>query len=64
MVCSPNVLCIYSHPPKSLILCCVAEDSTQLYGEATQHSMKLSVDGYNHEKAPCRALFDVALFFL
>ena len=25
----------------------VAEDSTQLYGEATQHSMRLSVDGYN-----------------
>ena len=24
----------------------VAEDSTQLYGEATQHSMGLSVDGY------------------
>ena len=24
----------------------VAEDSTRLYGEATQHSMKLSVDGY------------------
>ena len=24
----------------------VAEDSTQLYGEATQHSMRLSVDGY------------------
>ena len=24
----------------------VAEDSTLLYGEATQHRMKLSVDGY------------------
>ena len=24
----------------------VAEDSTRLYGEATQHSMRLSVDGY------------------
>ena len=25
----------------------VAEDSTHLYGEATQHRMRLSVDGYN-----------------
>ena len=24
----------------------VAEDSTRLYGEATQHRMRLSVDGY------------------
>ena len=24
----------------------VAEGSTRLYGEATQHSMRLSVDGY------------------
>jgi len=24
----------------------VAEDGTHLYGEATQHSMRLSVDGY------------------
>ena len=24
----------------------VAEDSTLLYGEATQHRMRLSVDGY------------------
>ncbi len=27
----------------------VAEDSTHLYGEATQHRMKLSVDGYNRQ---------------
>ncbi|MFC2754243.1 MAG: hypothetical protein ACFN9G_13225, partial [Cardiobacterium sp.] len=26
----------------------VAEDSTRLYGEATQHSMRLSVDGYTY----------------
>ena len=29
----------------------VAEDSTRLYGEATQHSMKLSVDGYTYRVA-------------
>ena len=25
----------------------VVEDSTRLYGETTQHRMRLSVDGYN-----------------
>ena len=29
----------------------VAEDSTRLYGEATQHSMRLSVDGYKFQEA-------------
>ena len=29
----------------------VAEDSTLLYGEATQHSMRLSVDGYTRRVA-------------
>ena len=28
---------------------CVAEGSTRLYGEATQHSMRLSVDGYKND---------------
>ena len=31
----------------------VAEDSTRLYGEATQHRMRLSVDGYT-QHAACR----------
>jgi len=28
----------------------VAEDSTRLYGEAAQHRMRLSVDGYSEPK--------------
>ena len=31
----------------------VAEDSTLLYGEATQHRMRLSVDGYTVANAAC-----------
>ena len=35
----------------------VAEDSTRLYGEATQHRMRLSGEGYTSPSAGATALF-------